>query len=112
MMVYISKTGNKLNGKKFDPEIIHPRICLNPLYANVVVEPWCEVILDSGAYQDEEKRVSFTEAYQRQVDFQNRVGIKAKYIVAYDKIGDRTVSMQANRYLLGLQIQDQQQKLS
>jgi len=111
MMIYISKTGNTLNGRQYAPEIITPRICLNPLYPNVDVGHGCEILLDSGAYQDEENRVSFDDAYKRQVKFQERIRIKARYIVSYDKIGDREISMQANRYLLELEIPNYQDKI-
>lgn len=110
-MIYISKTGNKLNGKPYSPELITPKLCLNPLYPNVIIGSGCEILLDSGAYQDEDIRLSFEGAYQRQVLFQQRIGFKAKYIVAYDKMGNMEVTIEADKFLLNRILPEQQEKI-
>jgi hypothetical protein len=100
MNIYIGKTANNLNRKPWCPENITPRICVNPLYPSVVVSGKCNMIVDSGAYQDESHRLSLEGALSRQIEMERRIGQPAEYIVAYDKIGDIKETMVANEYLL------------
>jgi len=111
MKVYISKTSNVLNKSPYQPELITPRLCLNPMYSYVKLYFQCEILLDSGAYQDEEVRVTFQQAYDRQRAYQTKLEQVAKYIVVYDKIGDFETTMVANKFLLGLKLPAGQQKI-
>lgn len=110
-MIFISKTSNTMNRKPYDVETITPNICLNPMYGSVSTSGKCNVILDSGAYQNENKRVTFEQALGRQQKFEARLGYRAKYIVAYDKIGDWKESMGANLFLLKSELPEGQQKV-
>jgi hypothetical protein len=111
MDIFVSKTSNTLNRQPYDIERITPNICLNPLYSHATTEFRCNVIMDSGAYQDEAKRVSYQQALERQQAYEKKLGYKAKYIVAYDKIGDREETMKANRFLLDQTLSEGQQKV-
>lgn len=111
MEIFISKTGNLLNGRPYLPDLITPRICLNPMYPNVKIFNPCYILLDSAAYQNEEERLTFEQAYQRQVEFQNKLGQKATFIVAYDKIENFEITMDANLFLLKTKLPPKQQKI-
>jgi len=100
MIIFVSKTSNTLNRSPYNIERITPYICLNPMYSSATTEFPCNVLMDSGAYQDEAGRVTFQQALDRQQAYEKKMGYKAKYIVAYDKIGDKEETMKANRFLL------------
>jgi len=107
MIIFVSKTSNALNRFPYNIERITPYICLNPMYSSATTEFPCNVLMDSGAYQDESKRVSFQQALDRQQAYEKKLGYKAKYIVAYDKIGDKEETMKANRFLLSQPLTNQ-----
>lgn len=111
MIVFVSKTSNTLNRSPYNIERITPYICLNPMYPSATTEFPCNVLMDSGAYQDEEERVTFQQALDRQQAYEKKLGYEAKYIVAYDKIGDREETMRANRFLLEQTLPYGQQKV-
>jgi hypothetical protein len=81
------------------------------MYPSATTEFPCNVIMDSGAYQDEAKRVTFQKALERQQAYEKKLGYRAKLIVAYDKIGDREETMKANRFLLEQTLPKGQQKV-
>lgn len=95
MRFYVSKCHNRLNGYPYAPESVTPYLCLNPYYS-VTLNPEMDVryILDSGAFQDvrSESRLSFREALDRQLLFENKVGRKAEAIVSYDRLVDEQVN--------------------
>jgi hypothetical protein len=109
MLIFISKTSNTLNRKPYAIENITPYVCLNPMYGSVTTDGKCVVFMDSGAYQNEDKRVTLRQALERQQAFEKRLGYNAKYIAAYDKIGDKEESMRANRFLLDAKLPEGQQ---
>lgn len=111
MLVFISKTSNTLNRKPYDVENITPNICLNPMYGSVTTAGKCNVLMDSGAYQNEDNRVTFQQALERQQAFEKKLGYQANYIVAYDKIGDKEETMKANRFLLDAALPEGQQRV-
>ncbi len=110
-MIFISKTSNTMNRKPYDVENITPNICLNPMYKSVSTNGKCNVLMDSGAYQNEGKRVTFQQALERQQNYESQLGYRAAYIVAYDKIGDKEETMQANKFLLDCCLPEPQQKV-
>lgn len=111
MLIFVSKTSNTLNRSPYNIERITPYICLNPMYPSATTEFQCDVLMDSGAYQDEAERVSFKQALERQQSYEKKLGYKAKFIVAYDKIGDRLETMRANLFLLEQPLSEGQQKV-
>jgi len=112
VIIFVSKTGNNLNRTPFDIEHITTNLCMNPMYPRVSTAIPCTVLLDSGAYQDKNKpRVTFQQAYDRQVEFQRKLGYRAKYIAAYDMIGNKEQTMMANNFLLGIQLPPLQQRI-
>lgn len=104
MQFFVSKNHNNLNRRAFSPETITPRLCLNPKYPVRLVRPArdLEVLLDSGAFQDisDHKRLTFSEALDRQLAFEARVGFQSKYIVSYDRIVDETFNEDGRRVKL------------
>lgn len=111
LIIFVSKTSNTINRIKYSPEYITPFLCLNPMYSHATTEFPCEVVLDSGAYQNENRRVTFDEALIRQQRYEKKLGYPAKYIVAYDKIGDPEITMDANKFLLHQPLPENQQKI-
>lgn len=99
MKIYISKTNDKINAKRLDQELLTDHICLNPNYKSVTLKRDVNVLMDSGAFQDRTTRVSFQEALDRQLALEKKVGVISERIVAYDLIGDPTVTHQANIFL-------------
>lgn len=104
MQFFVSKNHNNLNRKPFSPEVETPRICLNPKYGVRLERPArsLEILLDSGAFQDinDHKRLSFDAALQRQLNFEERVGFRSKYLVSYDRIVDETFNEDGRRVKL------------
>jgi queuine/archaeosine tRNA-ribosyltransferase len=98
---YVSKVHNKLNRRRFSPETITTRLCLNPKYNVELVRPADEmkIFLDSGAFQDlrNEDRISFEGALSRQLTFEKKVGFESSYIVSYDRIVDESPTIQGKR---------------
>lgn len=99
MIIYISKTNDKLNGALVEQELISDYICLNPNYPRVTLGKDVNVLMDSGAFQDRVDRVSFDEALERQLNLERKVGVVSERIVAYDKIYDSEETHAANIYL-------------
>ena len=101
MYYYVSKNHSKLNGRHYTPEKYNHRICLNPKYGVKLAREASalDIILDSGAFQDlhDNQRLSFQSALGRQLDFEERVGFTANYIVSYDRIVDETPTVQGHR---------------
>jgi hypothetical protein len=81
------------------------------MYPSATTKFPCIALIDSGAYQDETERVTFQQALDRQQAYEKKLGYNAKYIVAYDKIGDREETVKANRFLLESKLPDGQQKV-
>ena len=104
MQFFVSKNHNNLNRKPFSPETISPRLCLNPKYGVRLERPahGLEILLDSGAFQDinDHTRLTFENALQRQLAFEERVGFQSKYIVSYDRIVDETFNEDGKRLKL------------
>lgn len=101
MYYYVSKNHSNLNGRIYAPEKYTSRICLNPIY-NVKLTKKAnklDIMLDSGAFQDlnDRQRLSFQGALDRQIDFEEKVGFKANYIVSYDRMVDETPTVQGHR---------------
>lgn len=101
MQFFVSKNHNNLNRKPFSPETETSRICLNPKYGVRLTKPpkSLEILLDSGAFQDinDQMRLTFEGALDRQLAFENRVGFTSKYIVSYDRIVDETFNEDGKR---------------
>ena len=105
VLIFISKTSDILNKKKTDIEKFTNNICLNPLYSsNVTLTKQCNIMMDSGAFQERNNRVNVLQAYNRQNSFEKKLNQNANYIVAYDKIDNAIVTMENNKYLLNLDI--------
>lgn len=100
MRIFVSKTSNTLNKKIYDVENISNDICLNPMYKSVSISKECNILMDSGAFQNEERRVSFEESLKRQLLFGIRIGRPLGYISSYDKINDKKETMRANKFLI------------
>lgn len=99
MRFYVSKTNNVLNGKPLDTESLTEYVCLNPNYKSVSLSREVSVLMDSGAFQDRTKRVSFEQALQRQLDLEKKVNVVSERIVAYDMIGDTDETIRSNQFL-------------
>ncbi len=101
MQFFVSKNHNNLNRKPFSPETETSRLCLNPKYGVRLTRPakGLEILLDSGAFQDinDQKRLTFEKALERQLAFEDRVGFRSKYIVSYDRIVDETFNKDGKR---------------
>lgn len=100
--LYISKTCNKLNKKLVDTENISNFLCLNPNYKYVTLNNTdVKILMDSGAYQDRshEKRLTFEGALQRQLTYEQELGIVSEKIVAYDLIESKNETIIANKFL-------------
>jgi hypothetical protein len=95
MKFYVSKCHDTLNGRPYHPETITPNICLNPYY-NTTLKKEIDVkyILDSGAFQDvgKDERLSFSDALERQLHFEKKVGVQANAIVSYDHLVDEQLN--------------------
>jgi hypothetical protein len=102
MMVFVSKTSNTLNRQPYDIENITKNLCLNPLYKSVSTGIPCNILADSGAFQEREIRTTPEISYARQMEFQARVGTNFNYIAAYDRIDHYAETMEANNYLLNI----------
>ena len=89
MRYYVSKSHNRLNGMPFRPELITNDLCLNPRYSAAVCRK-ANILLDSGAFQDvrDNQRLSFQNALQRQLVFENQQNFISECIVSYDRIVD------------------------
>ena len=57
------------------------------------------ILLDSGAFQDIEgdRRLSFSGALDRQLEYEDRHGFTSKFIVSYDRIVDESPTVQGKR---------------
>ena len=101
MEFYVSKVHNRLNTRVFSPEKVTSRLCLNPNYPVSLNRPIDEMslLLDSGAFQDiqSEQRLTFNGALGRQLNFEEKVGFTANYIVSYDRIVDESPTVQGKR---------------
>jgi hypothetical protein len=62
---------------------------LNPKY-NVVLDKKVNILTDSGAFQDVDsaKRLTFEDALDRQLQYEQRVGYLSEYLVSYDRLVD------------------------
>lgn len=89
MRFYISKNNTRLNGRPFEPEKISPYLCLNPYYKAEFARP-ANILLDSGAFQDVDKnlRLSFKDALERQLAYEEKIGFQSEKIVSYDMLVD------------------------
>lgn len=102
MKFYVSKCNDKLNSKELNTEFLSDHLCLNPKYKVSLKNPDVKVLLDSGAFQDREKdsRITFDEALQRQLKFENKVGFVSERMVAYDYMNNATETIKANEFLV------------
>jgi hypothetical protein len=101
--LYVSKTGNLLNGKTLDTELLSNSICLSPVYKGAALKNKnINILMDSGAFQDTDKskRISFEDALARQLKYETKLGIVSQRIVAYDYIGNTNETIKANNFLL------------
>ena len=89
---YVSKCGNVLNKKPWNIENIVDNICLNPS-RQVKLCKKVNVLLDSGAFQDVDKnsRLTFSDALDRQLGYEKKLGFKVQRIVSYDQLVDEQV---------------------
>lgn len=89
MIFYVSKNHSRLNGRPFRPEFISDHLCLNPLY-NTAVERQVNILTDSGAFQDVDtaKRLNYSDALDRQLNYEKKVGYISEYLVSYDRLVD------------------------
>ena len=88
---YVSKTGNKLNRRPWVPEFVTDNLCLNPMYGRVRLQRGgVNILLDSGAFQDvdKDKRLTYEEALNRQLKFEQTAGFISQRIVSYDRLVD------------------------
>lgn len=102
MRLYLSKCNDKLNSKDLDTEFISEYICINPKYKNITVKNKnVKMLIDSGAFQDteNEKRITFEEALNRQLTLEEKVGLIGERIVAYDYIENIEETIKANQFL-------------
>lgn len=101
MRLYLSKCNDKLNTKELNTDLISDYICLNPKYKVTLKNPNVKVLLDSGAFQDREKetRLTFEEALQRQLDYEQKVGFVSEKIVAYDYMSNVQETVEGNKFL-------------
>jgi queuine/archaeosine tRNA-ribosyltransferase len=101
MEYFVSKNHNTLNKRVFAPETITNRLCLNPKYGVYLQSPPAQmnILLDSGAFQDRERsqRLSFNDALDRQLRYEQHLGFVSKYIVSYDRIVDESPIVQGKR---------------
>jgi len=88
---YVSKNNNRLNRRPWVPEYITDNLCLNPIYKTVrIYRGGGNVLLDSGAFQDvdKDKRLTYEEALNRQLNFEQAAGFVSQRIVSYDRLVD------------------------
>ena len=93
MKFYVSKCHDRLNGVPYTPEKYGKYICINPYYNVTIKDDSVKFPIDSGAFQDvgTEKRLTFEEALERQLEFEYRVTKShrpAEAIVSYDRLVD------------------------
>ncbi len=100
MKLYVSKCNDKLNTKELNNELLSDYLCLNPKY-KVSLKRDVNVLLDSGAFQDRQKetRLTFQEALDRQLKFEEKVGFVSERIVAYDYMDNIEETIKANQFL-------------
>jgi len=109
MILFVSKTADKLNSVKLDTELLTPNICVNPFYSKVTIgNPYANIFCDSAAFQERDAiaRISLAEAMTRQLQFEKKLGIKFNYYASYDTIGNATETLEANKYLMSLSIKN------
>jgi hypothetical protein len=102
LRLYLSKCNDRLNSKDLNTEFISDYICVNPKYKGITVKnPNTKMLIDSGAYQDTEKdsRITCEEALERQLKLEEKIGMIAERIVAYDYIGNVEETVRANQFL-------------
>lgn len=94
MLFYASKCHNILNSLDFTPEKYAGQLMLNPNYPSVSIPKDCKYIMDSGAFQDvaDDKRLSFKDALDRQLNFEKKLGVEAEAIVSYDRLVDEQLT--------------------
>jgi hypothetical protein len=101
MEFFVSKNHNTLNRRQYSPELLTPRLCLNPKYGVRLERPAneMEILLDSGAFQDisDEQRLTPEGALERQLRFEGRVGFRSSYLVSYDRIVDERITVDGQR---------------
>lgn len=89
MELYVSKTNNTLNRLPFQPELVTSNICINPS-RKVRVKEGTKVLFDSGAFQDvkNDNRLSFKEALNRQLNYEESQNFVSELLVSYDRLVD------------------------
>jgi hypothetical protein len=99
-MMFISKTSNTLNGKPLRTTEIATNICVSVNYPSINVNKNNKILIDSGAYQEQHFRKSFSFAYQRQKEILNKINANAYYLASYDRIGDYQETIKANNFII------------
>lgn len=99
MRFYVSKTRNILNGRPWTPEFISDYICLNPLYKVHLRRKDVKILHDSGAFQDVDKdlRLTYQEALNRQLKYEQRYDFLSQRIVSYDRLVDEQLTDQGKK---------------
>jgi hypothetical protein len=108
MIVYISKTKERLNRKSSNIEFFSDYVCINPKYPNITIKNKnIKILMDSGAFQDtsDNKRISPEQSITRQLKLETVVGMTSQKIVAYDYIGNVEQTSENNRYLISKRMQ-------
>lgn len=100
MIIFVSKTSDVLNKKPYDVENLSNNICLNPMYKRVSLSRGVNVLMDSGAFQNEDRRLSFEDALSRQLTFARSINSSISCLAAYDRIDDRLETIKANNFIL------------
>lgn len=92
MLFYPSKNNNRLNGARFDPDLVTGRAMVNPHY-RVLVAPGTRYLIDSGAFQERDMhaRLQPWAALDRQLRLEAQIELSggpehAEAIVTYDMI--------------------------
>lgn len=101
MQYFVSKNHDRLNRRRFAPEMVSNRLCLNPSYPVTLGAgaSRLSVMLDSGAFQDLQthERLSYQGALDRQLNFEDKQDFFANYLVSYDRIVDESPTIQGVR---------------
>lgn len=83
-------------------EVLHDKVCLSASYNSVKLNNKCNIIMDSGAFKDRNKhtRLSYEDAYNRQIMFEEKLKYKSNYIVPYDNIDDIESTLMAHKWMI------------
>jgi len=99
MIIYISKVHDFFYKKELNTEFLTDFVCVNPNYSKITLKRNVNVLMDSGAFQDKDFRVTCEESLERQLKMENDIGVISQRIVAYDMINDSKITQESNIYL-------------